>query len=457
MARLFAPVCPARTGPVNAPFPLRLWLVALVISFAVAQPARAVSLIRDAEIENALAELSAPILRAAGLSPQQVRILVVDDRSLNAFVINGTAIFIHTGLLLKLESAAQLQSVIAHEAAHISNGHITRRLTNIRGARNTAAFGMVLAAAVAMSTGRGDAAAGIAAGVAGSSQRNLFAHTRSEESAADQSGTRYMLRAGADPAAALEVLEIFRGQEALSVGRQDPYASTHPLTNDRMRALRGLVAANPGTPTDQSTATYWFARAQGKLSAFTQNPSWTLGRTSDDTSAIAQMRRAVAYHRQPDAGRAIATMEALLAANPNDAYLHELLGQILLESRQAAAAVDAYWRAVNLAPNEPLILGGYGRALLAVNTADSNRRAVEALQRARDSDPLDGRILRDLGLAYSRAGQNGLASLATAERYALAGRMDDAALHAARAADQLPRGSTPWQRAQDVLSATQTR
>jgi predicted Zn-dependent protease len=438
-------------------FPLRLWLVALVISFAAAQPARAVSLIRDAEIEHALAELSAPILRAAGLSPQQVRILVVDDRSLNAFVINGSAIFIHTGLLLKLESAAQLQSVIAHEAAHISNGHITRRLTNIRGARNTAAFGMVLAAAVAMSTGRGDAAAGIAAGVAGSSQRNLFAHTRSEESAADQSGTRYMLRAGADPAAALEVLEIFRGQEALSVGRQDPYASTHPLTNDRMRALRGLIAANPGTPTDQSTATYWFARAQGKLSAFTRNPSWTLRRTSDDTSAIAQMRRAVAYHRQPDADRAIATMQALLAANPNDAYLHELLGQILLESRQAAAAVNAYGRAVNLAPNEPLILGGYGRALLAVNTADSNRRAVEALQRARDRDPLDGRILRDLGLAYSRAGQNGLASLATAERYALAGRMDDAALHATRAADQLPRGSTPWQRAQDVLSATQTR
>ena len=438
-------------------FPLRLWLVALVISFAATQPARAASLIRDAEIEHALAELSAPILRAAGLSPQQVRILVVDDRSLNAFVINGTAIFIHTGLLLKLESAAQLQSVIAHEAAHISNGHITRRLTNIRGARNTAAFGMVLAAAVAMSTGRGDAAAGIAAGVAGSSQRNLFAHTRSEESAADQSGTRHMLRAGADPAAALEVLEIFRGQEALSVGRQDPYASTHPLTNDRMRALRGLIAANPGTPTDQSTATYWFARAQGKLSAFTQNPSWTLRRTSDDTSAIAQMRRAVAYHRQPDADRAIATMQALLAANPNDAYLHELLGQILLESRQAAAAVNAYGRAVNLAPNEPLILGGYGRALLAVNTADSNRRAVEALQRARDRDPLDGRILRDLGLAYARAGQNGLASLATAERYALAGRMDDAALHATRASDQLPRGSTPWQRAQDVLSATQTR
>ena len=53
-----------------------------------------------------------------------------------------------------------------------------------------------------------------------------------------------------------------------------------------------------------------------------------------------------------------------------------------------------------------------------------------------------------------RTGQPGLASLATAERHALAGRMDDARLHAQRAADQLPRGSAPWQRAQDVLTAS---
>ncbi len=435
----------------------RLWLAAIVISFATAQPARAVTLIRDAEIEYALEQLAAPILRAAGLSPNNVRILIIDDRSLNAFVLDGRAIFLHSGLLLKMETAGQLQAIIAHEAAHISNGHITRRMTNLRASRNTAAFGMALAAAVAMSTGRGDAAAGLAAGIAGSSQRNLFAHTRAEESAADQSGTRYMLRAGVDPNAALEVLEVFRGQEALSIGRQDPYARTHPLTADRMRALRALIAANPGTPTDQSSAEYWFARAQGKLSAFTQNPAWTLRRTGNDTSAIAQMRRAVAYHRQADAGRAINTMQALLAANPNDAYFHELFGQILLESRQPAAAVNAYGRAVTLAPNEPLILGGYGRALLALDTADGTRRAIDALQRARDRDPLDGRILRDLGQAYARAGQNGMASLATAERYALAGRMRDAALHASRAADQLPRGSVPWLRAQDVISAAQTR
>ena len=99
---------------------LGLWLSLTTL----ANPAAAVSLIRDADIENALDELAAPILRAAGLNPNRMRILVVNDSSLNAFVISNDVIFMHSGLLLRLESAAQVQAVIAHEAAHIVNGHI---------------------------------------------------------------------------------------------------------------------------------------------------------------------------------------------------------------------------------------------------------------------------------------------------------------------------------------------
>jgi predicted Zn-dependent protease len=264
-----------------------------------------------------------------------------------------------------------------------------------------------------------------------------------------------MLRAGVDPAASIEVLEIFRGQEALSVSRQDPYARTHPLTNDRIRALRGLVAANPGSAEANANADFWFARAQGKLSAFVQNPGWTLRRVRNDDSPIGVMRRAVAYHRQANANRAIGEMQSLLAQYPNDAYWYELYGQILLESRQPGPAVQAYQNAVSLNGNEPLILAGYGRALLALDTSDGNARAVRALERSRALDGQASNTLRDLGQAYARTGQPGHASLATAERYALQGRIDDAIVHATRAADRLPRGSAPWQRAQDVLSAAQ--
>ncbi len=417
-----------------------------------AQAGRAQSLIRDAGIEHALRRLSAPLAAAAGLSARQLRVMVIRDSSLNAFVVDSRTIMIHSGLLLKLDSAAQLQAVLSHEMAHIANGHITRRLANLRSANTAAALGMALSAAV-MATGNGKAGAGLAMGTASAAQRAFFAHTRAEESSADQAGVRYLARAGIDPNAMVEVLEIFRGQEVLGPSRQDPYVLTHPLSRDRLRALKGFAAVHGAKGDAEAGAQYWFLRARGKLGAFLQNPSFTLRKLGrDDGSEIAVMRRAIAYHRRPDTDAALREIDRLAAMRPADPFVQELRGQILLESRRFDAAVGAYARAVELAPAEPLILAGYGRALLALDTGPANRKALSALERARDRDPFDPRMLRDLAVARARAGQDGLASLAVAERYAVLGRLDDAAIHAERASGLLPRGSAGWLRAQDVLS-----
>jgi len=64
-------------------------------------------------------------------------------------------------------------------------------------------------------------------------------------------------------------------------------------------------------------------------------------------------------------------------------------------------------------------------------------------------------LMRDLGAAYAQVGNNGMASAVTAERYALQGRLADAGIHARRAVGQLPEGSPGWQRAQDVLIASE--
>ncbi|ALG90611.1 peptidase M48 [Actibacterium sp. EMB200-NS6] len=427
--------------------------IALLLALGMlwAPAARAQGLIRDAEIEHALRQLVAPVATAAGFSASQLRVMVINDASLNAFVIDGRTIFVHSGLLLKLDSAEQVQGVLAHEMAHIANGHITRRMANLRGAQSAAGMGLLMSAALALS-GNPQAAAGVAAGSSSSAQRLFFAHTRAEEASADQAGVRYMARAGLDPAAMVDVLEIFRGQEALSPGRQDPYVRTHPLTQDRLRAMRGFAAAYGGTAQANPAAEYWFNRAQGKLGAFMQNPSYTLRRIKpSDTSDSALMRRAIAYHRKPDAKAALREINTLAARRPSDGYIEELRGQILLESRDFGGAVRSYQRAVQLAPNEPLIQAGYGRSLLALDTADGTRRALSVLEQARARDPFDPRLLRDLAVAYARLGNNGMASLATAERYAVQGRFRDAAVHAERAAGLLPHGSSGALRAQDVL------
>ncbi len=431
---------------------LALCLMLLGVLSATARPAQAVTLIRDADIEYSLQRLAAPILAAAGL-PRTTRILIVRDRTLNAFVLDRGHIFIHSGLLQRMKTPEMLQSVIAHEAAHIANGHITRRYSNMARANTITGLGMALAVAAAAAGADPQAAGAASLGIAGSAQRVFFAHTRAEESAADASGINYMARAGADPKGFEKVLNIFRGQEVLAERRQDPYARTHPLSRDRLRAVKARAATTDTAPPDPQAA-YWFARAQGKLTAYLNAPSWTFTRTGRNlgTDDVTLIRQAVAFHRGSDTKRALAAVDRLIAQRPKDPFAHDLRGQILLESRNAAAAAQAYRRAANLAPRDALILAGYGRALLA---AGNPRAALPVLEKSRAIDFRNGPVLRDLGTAYAKTGQNGMASLAAAERYALQGDMKTANTHATRALGLLPRGAPSWRRAADVQIAAE--
>ncbi|MEM1428440.1 MAG: M48 family metalloprotease [Pseudomonadota bacterium] len=425
-----------------------------ILAVALALPATAQTLLRDAEMERALREMARPVIAAAGLSPSQIRIIVLREEAPNAFIVDGRAVFLTSGLILKMERPEMLQAVIAHEVAHIANGHITRRASNARAARNMALLGIALSAAVAAESPA--AAAGVVAGTQSAAARNFFAHTRAEEIAADQSGIRYLARANIDPSGMVDVLQLFRGQEALSPRRQDAYVRTHPLSADRIRAVKGMVAAFREADEPDPTAQYWFARSRAKLSAYLRNPSWTLRRIKQgDTSDAALVARTVAHSQAVNPAQALQAVDALIAKRPNDPYAHELRGWVLFQARRFDAAVASYATASQIASSEPLILAGYGRALLATDSNDA--RALEVLQRARARDPYNPALLRDLAQAQARLGQRGAASLSTAERYALAGRLKDAAIHAKRATDILPRGSAGWQRAQDIAVAAETQ
>jgi predicted Zn-dependent protease len=421
-----------------------------LVHFATAVQAASISLLRDPDIEHGLTRLAAPVLNAAGLNAKRVRILLVNDSSFNAFVVDSRTIFIHYGLVLKATTPEMLQAVIAHEAAHITNGHIARRMQNLRSANNAAGLGMALAV-LAAAAGAGEAAGGIAVGSQNTALRGFLAHTRAEESSADRAAADYLNRAGVSPQGLVDLHQVFAGQEVLSAANQDPYMRSHPLSRDRLRAARAYVAAHGDKGQTNAEAQYWFARLQGKLSAFTRSPKWTLRRArSERYKDVRLMREAAAHHRRNDMSKALKAINGALAQRPGDAFYHELKGQILMENRQWSAALSAYGRAAALAPREPLILAGQGRALLA---AGQPKAALAVLEKARHQDFRNQVMLRDMSLAYAKTGQRGMAALVTAERYALQGRLEDAGIHAKRAMAQLPAGSPAARRAQDVLVA----
>jgi predicted Zn-dependent protease len=426
-----------------------LFLSALLFA-ASALPASALTLLRDADIEHALTRLAAPVLSAAGLNPKRVRVLVVNDDSFNAFVIDSRAIFVNYGLILRVDTPEMLQAVLAHEAAHIANGHITRRTQNLKSANTASGLGLALAA-IAAAAGNGEAAAGIALGSGSSALRGFLAHTRAEEASADRSAAGYLTRAGISPQGMVDVHRIFAGQELLTAAGQDPYMRSHPLSSDRVRAAKAYVASYGADQPRREEDIYWFNRARGKLSAFIRSPKWTHTRSKKEPyKDVRLMRQAAAYHRQNELGKALASIDGALAERPGDAYYYDLKGQILMENRRWNDALAAYRKAVELSPGDPLILGGYGRAQLA---AGQPKAAIQSMEKARARDFRDTKLLRDMSLAYAKTGQNGQAAVVTAERYALMGRIDDAGIHAKRAMAQLPRGSAGWRRAEDVLIA----
>lgn len=423
-------------------------LVALVSFAFYAQIAQAAGLLRDSDIEEGLSQLAAPVLIAAGLSPVSTKILVVNDDRLNAFVIDRLHIFLHSGLILRSKTPEMLQSVIAHEAAHIANGHIARRRQALQLTRNAANFGTALAVAVGAASGSGQAATGIALGIRGSATRKFLSHSRAEESSADQSALGYMVRSGINPMGMVDTLDMFVGQENLIVGRQDPYVRSHPLTRDRMRSVETMAMAHDDLPSDPGMV-YWHARVVGKLSAFQRAPSWTLGRVKVSHSEdIKHMRSAIAHGRAGQLNLAIQAIDRAIAQRPNDPFYQDLKAELYMRNRAFSQSARAYKKAHDMRPKDAIILAGYGRALLADGQFS---QALDILERARVRDFRNSALLRDLGVAYSKLGKNAMASLVTAERYALQGRIKDAKVHANRAAAGLPVGSPSWQRAQDVV------
>ncbi|MEM1362728.1 MAG: M48 family metalloprotease [Pseudomonadota bacterium] len=435
-----------------------LTLLPLCLCLLMPIPAKAFGLLRDAGMEYGLNRLAQPIIEAAGLSPSRITILVVNDMSLNAFVSDGRHIYIHAGLILRLPSAEALQAVIAHEVGHIANGHFVRRQLNAQNARRNSLLGLAAGVAAGAVTGNPQVGFGVAAGTAGSSLGTFLAHTRAEEAAADKSGLRYLARAGVPPSAMQQVFEIFADQESLSPQLQSDWARTHPVSRERARAAANYATVLSPRSTDRDVLEYWYQRARGKLSSYLRSPSYTLDRVGlTDQTDPARIQRAMAYFKTPDMPKARAEMAKLIERRRDDPFFHELLGWMEIESGNAQRAVDAYRNAVTIAPREPMILAGFGRSLLALDTPGTDKEALKALETARARDRLDLRLLRDLAVAYSRTGNPGMASLSTAQRYEAMGKKEDARLHAARAADQLPTGSPGWSRAQDILRATEPK
>ena len=426
-------------------------VLSLSIAFAVPSDARRLSFIRDAEIEHIIRSYTTPLFAVAGIDAAAVRVHLVADSRINAFVAGGQNIFVFTGLILKADNPEQIIGVLAHETGHIAGGHLARTQDALRNASAKSILAAVIGVA-AIIGGQGRAGAAIFTTGQAAAQQSLLHYTRTQEAAADQAAFRYLEQTGQSARGLLEVLEKLGDQEALLSSRQDPYARSHPLSRERIALLRNRVttsryAKTPSRP-DFAAA---LARSKAKISAFLGKPAATFRRypESDDSTA-AHYARAIAHHRVANLSKALAEIEVLLEREPDDPYFHELKGQIYFENGRVADALPPLERAVALASHEPLLRIGLARAQIALENPALHQAAIMHLTEALDREPTNAGGWHQLAIAYGRDGQFGHSALANAEWSLLIGRKAQARQQAERAERDLPSGSPGWLRAQDI-------
>lgn len=418
--------------------------------------ARRVSFIRDAEIEDTIRLFGTPLFAIAGLEPSAVRVYLVNDPSLNAFVAGGQKIFINTGLLIASDNANQVIGVMAHETGHIRGGHLARTQDALRDASAQSIVAYVLGAA-AVFAGRGQAGSAIIAAGTQVAQRSFLKYSRVQENSADQAALSILRQTGQSARGMLAFFEKLGDQEALLTASQDPYVRTHPLTRSRVDTIRAAVARSPYSDVaERPDFVVRHDRMRAKLIAFLRGPAETFRKyPASDNSLSGRYARSIARHKQRRTGKALELIRGLLAEYPGDPYFHEFHGQILLESGRAAAAVAPYKRAVALAPNSVLLRIGLGQAQVSTEDDRHIGPAIENMRRAVRLAPGNASAWRWLGMALGRHGETGQAALATAERYFLTGKFRDAIGQAARAERTLAKGTPGWLRAQDIKSAAQ--
>jgi predicted Zn-dependent protease len=286
----------------------------------------------------------------------------------------------------------------------------------------------------------------------------MLQFSREQEAAADQAALQFLEATHQSARGMANSLEALRSQDVLLGGQQNPYLRTHPLSKERLDAVKQHLKVSRFTDTpDPPERVAAFRRMVAKLVGFTKTKSETLRRYPEsDTSFEARYARAIAYYRAHDLETAIPLVDGLIAENPRDPYLYELKGQMLYEHGRIKESLAANGTAADLAPDEPLLRFALAQSQVALEDASLNKSAIQLLEQVTASEPRYPPAWRLLAVAYGRDGQFGMAAVALAEAAMARGQRKEAREQAERALQQLPEGSPGWLRANDILSSSGT-
>lgn len=375
---------------------------------------KGISLIRDTEIENYLYEISKPIFISAGLNPEDINFYIVDDDSINAFVMGGQNIFVNTGTLTNFSTPDATLGIIAHETGHIAAGHLanaSEKFSNM----GAVSIGSILLGIGAMLTGIPELGQAIIYGSMHVQQQAALKYTRGQEENADDLAVKYLNNSNLSAKALLVSMNQFYFDE-LNYSNTMEYYSTHPLSRHRKAFIENKIK-NEKIEDDGFNKNYQdkynFIRA--KILAY-KNAKNIFKIFSED-SDYAKYANSIINMNNHKISEALKDANYLINKHKTNPYFYELKGDIYFKDNKINEALKNYKMANELLKDNTLIKKSIAFIIIKYKRKEMYKYAIDNLNYVVQKDKKDSSALKLLAEAYYHNGEKSMSYLTLSQYY----------------------------------------
>ena len=375
---------------------------------------RQAPLLNDALIQDYVENLIYRLVETSQLKERRLEIVLVENKSINAFAVPGGIVGVHSGLILKAETEAQFASVLAHELAHLSQRHFSRGLENQKKS-SAASMAGLLGGLVMIAAGSSDAGMAAVMGGQAAAMDSQLRYSRLHEQEADRIGMQNQVAAGMDPGGAAGMFTVMQ-RDSRSYGARPPeFLLTHPLTESRIADARNRAGTYPAQIYEDNPE-FQLMRARVELS-FIQDSGEAVAHfrrkraAGGKTAVAAQYGLILALTKNGDYGEARTLLKPMREFSPANMVYGIAEADIDIEQEKYGAAIAMLAKGLELVPdNHPITMylakayyrGGYfGKADALLSQHSRNHRSDAHLWYVLAE--VQGKAGNILGLHQSRA------------------------------------------------------
>jgi predicted Zn-dependent protease len=359
------------------------------------------------------------------LEDRRLELVVVHNKTINAFAVPGGVVGVHDGLLLHAQTEGELASVLAHELGHLSQHHFARGVEKSR-QMSTPSILALLGSMVIAATVGGDAGMAAMTAAQAAAQQSKLRFSRQNELEADRIGIQNLVEAGMDPSSASVMFE--RMQRAARYSRRPPeFLLTHPVTERRIAYARSQAQKFPAA-SNPPDIDYQHIRSRVQVS-FAESPGAAIKlfnaavKADGGNTAANRYGLALAYSRANKFQQARPLLYALIEENPHRIAYYDTLAELENNAGRYQHAAEILQQQLRMSPENHTLSMRYANTLLMQGHFDE---AVSLLEEHAKRRPSDDSVWYLLAETYGLAGQIAKVHEARAEYFTLNGIYSEA-------------------------------